>query len=347
MPKKPFVDFRDIRSRITTEQVLEHYGVLHTFKRTGDRLSGPCPIHGGSNPSQFRVDTEKNVWNCFSECKHGGNTLDFIARKENISIHDAALTACEWFNIPLEEVKTNGQSAPEAEEPASPEPKGRPAPATRPAPKAEDTTPNPPLKFKLEKLNRSHPYFAERGITQQTVIDFGLGYFTGDKGLMVGRIVIPITNVKGEVVAYAGRWPGEPPNADTPKYKLPTGFRKGLELFNLDRAIKEQGPLVIVEGFFDCIKLHQHGWRRVVALMGSTMTTAQEELIKQHTSRNSQIIVMLDENEAGQAGREDIACRLSKFCFVRVHQFAQPDMEPEHLTAADVAAILGGFHENV
>ena len=342
MPKKPFVDFRDIRARITMEQVLEHYGVLDTFKRTGTRLSGPCPIHGGTNPTQFRVDTEKNLWNCFSECKHGGNTLDFIARKENISIHDAALKACEWFNIPLEEVKTNGQSVPETEEHASPEPKARPAPATRPAPKPEDNTPNPPLKFKLEKLNRSHPYFEERGLSQEIVIDFGLGYFTGDKGLMVGRIVIPITNVKGEIVAYAGRWPGEPPNADTPKYKLPTGFRKGLELFNLDRAIKEMTdrPLAVVEGFFDAIKLHQHGYRNVVALMGSTMTAAQEELIRQHTNSHSQVLVMFDEDDAGRAGREDVAARLSKFCYLKIHMFDQPDMQPEHLTAEEVQQLF-------
>jgi DNA primase len=345
MPKKPFVDFRDIRSRITMEQVLEHYGVLHTFKRTGDRLSGPCPIHGGSNPSQFRVDTEKNVWNCFSECKHGGNTLDFIARKENISIHAAAIKACEWFNIPLEEVKSNGKSEPEAEEHDSTAPGTKPKPA--PAPKPEDGgspqgPPNPPLKFKLEKLNRSHPYFEERGISQETVIDFGLGYFTGDKGLMVGRIVIPITNVKGEVVAYAGRWPGTPPNADTPKYKLPTGFRKGLELFNLDRAVKEPAdkPLVVVEGFFDAVKLHQNGWRKVVALMGSTMTTAQEELFRQHANSGSHVIVMLDEDDAGRVGRDDVAARLSKFCYVKIHVFDRPDMQPEHLTFEEVKQLF-------
>ena len=163
MPKKPFVDFREVRSRITMEQVLQHYGVLDSFKRTGDRLSGPCPIHGGSNPTQFRVDTEKNLWNCFSECKHGGNVLDFIAKKEDVSIHDAALKACEWFNIPLEEFKTNGNSAPEAEEHSSPTPAAKPKPA--PAAKPEDNTPNPPLKFRLEKLDRAHTYFAERGIS--------------------------------------------------------------------------------------------------------------------------------------------------------------------------------------
>ena len=68
----------------------------------------------------------------------------------------------------------------------------------------------------------------------------------------------------------------------------------------------------------------------------------EEELIRQHTNRHSHIIVMLDENEAGQSGREDIACRLSKFCFVRVHQFSQPDMEPEHLTTEEVQQLMEG-----
>ena len=138
--RKPFVDFREIRSRITMEQILEHYGVLHTLKRAGNRLTGPCPIHNGTNPSQFRVETEKNIWNCFSECKHGGNTLDFIARKENCSVHDAALKACEWFDIPIAEVKS-GRANNESGEPEETLERQVKAPA-KPASKA-DTTPKP------------------------------------------------------------------------------------------------------------------------------------------------------------------------------------------------------------
>ena len=93
------------------------------------------------------------------------------------------------------------------------------------------------------------------------------------------------------------------------------------------------------------MKLHQFGYRKVVALMGSTMSAKQEELIQKHTDRNSQVIVMLDENEAGQAGRDDIACRLSKFCFVKVHTFDKADAEPEHLTAEELQEILEGVPE--
>src|SRR5205823_9265116 len=129
---------------------------------------------------------------------------------------------------------------------------------------------------------REHPYLLERGLGPETIAHFGIGYCT--KGVMAERIAIPIHNAEGNVVAYAGRWPAEP-DEDRPKYKLPQGFRKSLELFNIDRAIKESAdkPLVIVEGFFDCMKLHQYGCRKTVALMGSTMSAAQEEMIRKHT----------------------------------------------------------------
>lgn len=338
MAKSSFVDFKAVKAAITMEQVLTHYGLMDKFKRGTDSLNGPCPIHKGSNPTQFRVSLSKNIWNCFSECKHGGNVLDFIAEMEGASIHAAALKAIEWFNLDTEAMAAD--SKPEAEEAPKTEAAPRPKPVARPAP--ENNVPNPPLKFRLDKLEREHPYLTqERGLTLETIIDFGLGFCT--KGMMAEHIAIPIHNVKGEVVAYAGRFPGEP-GADTPKYKLPKGFRKSQELFNIDRAIKEPAdkPLVIVEGFFDCLKLHQHGYRKVVAIMGDSLSAAQEDLIRQHTNPNGQIIVILDENPAGQVGRDDIATRLSKHCFVKVHKFGQPDMEPEHLSADELAGIVEG-----
>src|SRR6185369_2609577 len=181
------------------------------------------------------------------------------------------------------------------------------------APAAQESGgPNKALKFRLDKLDTTHPYLMERGLSPETIADFGIGYC--GKGVMEGRIAIPITNAEGGVVAYAGRFPGQPPDG-TPKYKLPPGFRKSLELFNIDRAISEPAnvPLVIVEGFFDCMMLHQLGHRKVIALMGSTMSDAQEELIRKHTNQESRIIIMLDEDEAGRTGCEDVAVRLAGF----------------------------------
>jgi DNA primase len=346
MPKTKIVDFRAVKAAITMEGVLEHYGILDQFKRSGDNLSGPCPIHKGSNPTQFRVSVSKNIWNCFSECKHGGNVLDFIVRMENVSIHAAAMKAIEWFHLDAEAMTGSSVGKSVEDEPqerrgkASVAPMQKPAPA-KPAPAPEKSEPNKPLKFRLDKLNQEHPYLFERGLTRETVIEFGIGYC--EKGMMAERIAIPIHNVKGEIVAYAGRYVGEAPEG-TPKYKLPPGFRKSLELFNIDRAIREpkDAPLVIVEGFFDCMMLHQHGCHKVAALMGSTMSAAQEELIRRHTDGKSQIIVMLDEDEAGQAGRDDIACRISRFSFVRVHQFGKPDMQPDQLSIEEAIEACGG-----
>jgi hypothetical protein len=99
MPKNRLVDFRAVRDAVTMEDVLSHYGLLDKMKRSGDSLSGCCPIHKGSNPTQFRVSVTKNLWNCFSECKHGGNVVDFISRMEDVSAYGAALKAIEWFKL--------------------------------------------------------------------------------------------------------------------------------------------------------------------------------------------------------------------------------------------------------
>ena len=339
MSKSKFVDFKAVKSAITMEQVLEHYNLLDQFKRSGDSLSGPCPIHKGNNPTQFRVSISKNVWNCFSECKHGGNALDFIAKMEKTTIHGAALKAIEWFNLNPEAMTADTEQ--ETEEPsAAPKESVPQVKASSPAtPTTESGAPNKPLKFRLDKLEREHPYLAERGLNLETIVDFGIGFCA--KGMMAERIAIPIHNPEGNIVAYAGRVLGEPAEG-TPRYKLPQGFRKSLELFNIDRAIKEPAdkPLVIVEGFFGCMKLHQLGIRKVVALMGSTMSNAQEELIRKYTNRNSQVLIMLDEDEAGRAGREDIAVRLAKFVYVKVHTFTEDGRQPENLTAEEVATLF-------
>src|SRR3954462_14182644 len=132
MAKSSFVDFKAVKAAVKMEEVLRHYNLLDGFKRTGENLSGPCPIHKGTNPTQFRVSTTKNLWNCFSECKNGGNVLDFIAKMEDVSIHAAALKAIEWFHIDPEIAA--GNSDEEREQPAA-APKAERTPAPKPVAK--------------------------------------------------------------------------------------------------------------------------------------------------------------------------------------------------------------------
>jgi len=332
MPRTQLVDFKAVKAAITLGQLVAHYGLQDRLKRSGDNLGGPCPIHKGGNPTQFRINLSKNIWNCFGDCKRGGNTLDFIALMEKVSIHAAALKAIEWFHLDAAGQEPAKARPPEARQAS----RAREGADHSPGEPAEG---NKPLKFRLDKLRADHPYLAERGLTPGTIVDFGLGFCA--KGLLAGRVAIPIHNPKGELVAYAGRHPGEPPG-DTPKYKLPQGFQKSLELFNIDRALQEppDRPWVVVEGFFGCMALHQLGCRKVVALMGSTLSAAQEQLLRTHTGRSSRAILLLDEDEAGRAGRGEIAARLSRFLFVKVHTLGEEGRQPDSMTPEEVALLL-------
>jgi DNA primase len=133
---------------------------------------------------------------------------------------------------------------------------------------------------------------------------------------MSGRIVIPIHNQHGELVAYAGR----AIDGSEPRYKLPAGFHKSLELFNLQRAIggsNAGGRVVVVEGFFDCMKVSQAGFA-CVALMGSSLSEPKEELLARYFKN---ACLMLDETKQEDGPRMTCwcgsvgACGFGRWCF--------------------------------
>src|SRR5882724_1677433 len=227
--------------------------------------------------------------------------------------------------------------------PATPEQPSRPV-STMPEEIApETTTVNPPLKFVLKSLDAAHPYLTERGFTAETIAHFGVGFCTG-KGIMAGRVAIPIHNEQGELVAYAGRWPGDPPEGEG-KYKLPTGFHKSSVVYNLHRAkdhAKDQG-LIVVEGFFDCMRLHQAGIPNVVALMGSSLSVEQEALLVAAVGPQGKVALMFDEDEAGWKGREDALSRLSSRVHVKVVGLGEEGTQPDGVSAETLARYLGGL----
>ncbi len=97
---RKYVDFKVVKDRVSITQILERYHLLKDLRQVNDdQLTGRCPIHKGENSTAFRVSVSKNCWNCFSTCKCGGNTLDFVAKMEDVSIRKAALLIAEWFDI--------------------------------------------------------------------------------------------------------------------------------------------------------------------------------------------------------------------------------------------------------
>jgi DNA primase len=194
------------------------------------------------------------------------------------------------------------------------------------------TSENPPLRFSLQYIDARHPYLVSRGVTPQTIRTFGLGLYTG-KGLLRGRIVIPIHNASGELIAYAGR----AINGEEPKYRFPAGFRKSLVLFNLHRAIAAKTrAVIVVEGFFDAIAVHQAGYPAVVALMGATLSRSQADLLTSHFDR---IMLILDGDAAGQQGTAAIMNLLARQMPVAVVPLQERE-QPDQLMAQEIQRLI-------
>lgn len=318
---KGIPDFAKIKEEVGFEEVLKHYGLLDGLKRKGEQLTGACPLHKGDGKSCFSVNLARgrNCFNCFS-CRAHGNVLDFVAVKEEVILKEAGLLLSEWFNVPLVEgrIKRTGTQSKAEQTQNPPSPRLRRGELVREKEETEKPAEpvNPPLTFELKNLNPDHPYLKERGLTPETIHRFGLGFCK--KGLMAGRVVIPIHNEKGGLIAYAGRAIDEQGEKDG-RYKLPSRFQKSFVLFNLHRAkehVKEKG-LVLVEGYFSVFRLFQAGFPQAVALMGSTLSAIQEELIISTVGHGGKIVLLMDNDEAGRNCQKDVLERLVRRCFVK------------------------------
>lgn len=315
-----FIGFDRLKQSVTMEQVLARYGLLEQLRRRGDNLSGVCPLHQGHNPAQFQVSLTKNCWFCFGDCQSGGSIVDFVARKEGLTIREAGLLLQDWFMAQADHENDDAHAAPDTLSKRN----------VRPPPKHTNAL----LGFTLRELDAAHPYLVERGLRPQTIHDFGLGYCSF--GSLRDRIAIPIHDAQGRLIAHAGRWPGNPPDGQ-PKYRLPRGFCKSIELFNQHRAANESGrqPLVVVEGFFGCMALWQTGHRRVVSIMGSLLSPAQGDRIVELVGEGGQAVLFFDGDAAGRKGCARAKARLEGRIALGVVQLpdgGQPDsLDPDQM----------------
>ena len=325
--KTEWIDFKEIKEKVRIEDILKHYDLLEGLKRRNDELVGFCPIHDKNqyNKDSFCANTKKNNWHCFA-CGAGGNILDFVAQMEEVEIREAALLVQSWFGITSE----GKELAKEKREERKPK---------REKAEFEKEPVNSPLTFELKNLDPNHPYLKERGLEKETIKVFGLGYCP--RGLMKGRIAIPIHNENGELVAYAGRYPGDPPEGE-PKYKLPPKFQKHLVLYNFNKAkdlAKEQG-LILVEGFFDLFKIWQSGFKNVVALMGTSLSNEQAKLLVEALSPDGKLSLMLDPDEAVIKVTREIIEKLIDKLFIKVINLKGEAPQPDSLSKEKIKELL-------
>ena len=289
------------------------------LKRKGNRYWGCCPFHHENTPS-FSVVPEQGFFYCFG-CHVGGNVFKFLSLIENISYFEAIKLQAEKLNIPL----------PERERSAAEIARDKKAEDLRRVHEMAQT-------FFHNCLTKTHygeaakAYLAGRGIGEETIEAFGVGYappawdklavafqkrgvsaaLLEESGLAAkrqkgaghydrfrNRVIIPIRDARGRVVAFGGRilGEGEPKYLNSPETPI---FNKRRLLFGLDRAhraIAHAGFAVVVEGYMDAISVAAAGIENVVASLGTAFTAEQAKLLLRYAP---EVRFCYDSDAAGQ-----------------------------------------------
>ena len=324
---RPKIDFARVKREVLVVQVARRYGV--DLKGKDPWLHGRCPLpthESRESNSSFAVNVSQNYWMCHSDSckknrngKRGGDVITLVALKENCGEYDAATKLIEWFHV-------NGDSR------AAPPAKIH-EDAALVAPQATTgIAQNKPLSFAgFKEVDTTHPYLRERGIRITTAEEFGVGFYGGKSTVIKDpyRIVIPVHNERGELLAYVGRSldPGE-----KDRYHFPSGFHKTLELFNLHRV--EGSSVCVVEGFMGTMRIHQAGFP-VVGLMGRTISDAQLCLLK----RFRHVVLMLDGDEPGREATQAILPRIASQSFVRSVSLGEA-CQPDSLSQEEIGTLL-------
>ncbi|MBI4965270.1 MAG: DNA primase [Desulfomonile tiedjei] len=281
------------------------------LKKAGKDYRGLCPFHGDKDPS-FYVSPQKGIFYCFG-CGVGGSVFNFIMKMENTSFVEAVQTVARRYGVPLQ-LEAGGRRT-----------GAQRARLIRALEVSHD--------YFVDKLkfNRSAAdYLADRGLPPEWIERLGLGYAPDSwEGLsdhlrrsgvepqdavaagvlrpragggyydhFRSRIMIPIRDLNGQVVAFGGRIFGE----GDPKYlnspDTPLFHKKGL-LYGLDsarEAIRREGRVIIVEGYFDQISLRIRGMENTVAPLGTALGREQIRLVKRFSD---DVITVFDADEAG------------------------------------------------
>jgi len=275
-----WINFRELRAKLQFAQVLEHFGV--EVNRKGNQHKGPCPLpgHDGDRKAPtFSAELERGIFKCFG-CGGHGNVLEFAAMMRGIDPENGS--GMRRVATELQELFLGGNKGAPAKSPVRKDVNQEPV-----KPPVRIVAVNSPLDFELKGLDPDHPYLRKRGIEGETARFFGIGM--ADRGSLKGRLAIPIHDIPGRLVGYAGRILNDAQNrGDNLKYLLPERrerngavheFRKEELVYNRSRI---QGPvqeLIVVQGFTAVWWLHQSGFPNTVALMGNECSERQASIV--------------------------------------------------------------------
>ncbi|HTS89049.1 MAG TPA: DNA primase [Gemmatimonadales bacterium] len=282
------------------------------LRRTGSDYRGPCPFHGGQHRN-FAVIPRKGRYYCFV-CKESGDVFSWYMKRHGMDYPSAV----------REVARKSGIVIPETAERAGPDPR-EPlfqamavaqdwfARQLREVPEAEEGRQYLRKRgFDLEVLEPFELGFAPRspgflpamaalGLEEAVMLEAGLLARREDGRIVPrfrGRLLFPIHDLRGRVVGFGGRLlgPGEPKYLNSPESPV---FRKGATLYNLHaakNAIRKEGCAILVEGYFDVLRLVVAGKEEVVAPLGTALTADQAGLLRRLAPA---AVLLLDSDMAG------------------------------------------------
>lgn len=302
-----------IREQSDIISIISEYTAL---TRKGSSHVGLCPFHNEKTPS-FSVSDDKQMYYCFG-CGAGGNVFTFVMQKENMTFPEAVQFLAEKAHIDLDGMEKQYDDGGRANKKAL---------FLEIYKKAARY-----YYYSLNQRENEHAlnYFYQRGISQEVIKHFGLGYAPADynifyrmmkqegyededlveSGLFIkskskgvvfdrfsDRVMFPIFNINKKVVAFGGRILGEgqPKYLNSPESLL---FDKSRTLYGLHIARQEKHPYyILVEGYMDVIAMHVAGFTQTVASLGTAFTEGHARLLKRHTE---QVVILYDSDGAGK-----------------------------------------------
>ncbi|HEX4999745.1 MAG TPA: DNA primase [Terriglobia bacterium] len=317
-----------VRESADIVRVVSDYGV--TLKGSGAALKALCPFHSEKTPS-FSVHRDRRLFHCFG-CGVGGDVFEFVMLTERVPFPEALKIVAEKCGIPIPSNPGSFGEDKKAEERRQllelytqaaahfrdmlNEPEGAPA---RQALAKRQVNATSVERFQLGYAPASG--LAQTVRTKLDPVSTGL-FQKNDRGEIFDRfrrrLMFPIWDERGKTIAFGGRALGdqEPKYLNSPESPL---YSKSHVLYAMHMArdaARRSGRLVMVEGYFDCLTLHQYGVENVVASCGTSLTPHQVALAARYVP---EVVMNYDPDTAGQnAMRRSIDLLLEKGLRVRV-----------------------------
>ena len=354
------VDKQVIEEIKNNANIVEVIGDVISLQKAGRNYLGLCPFHGEKTPS-FNVVEDKQFYHCFG-CGRSGDVFKFIEEYQGVSFMEAVQLLGERVGIQL---AMPVQSRPQQASPHQAlydmhEEAARFYHAILMTTKMGEEaraylykrglTDDVLKHFQIGLAPAERTYLYQRladKFEEKDLLDSGLFYLSDGNQFydtFFGRIIFPLTNDKGQVIAFSGRiW--QETDSQTAKYKNSRStaiFNKSYELYHLDKAKKGTGKiteLYLMEGFMDVIAAYRAGIENAVASMGTALSKEHVDHLKRFTKK---IVLSYDGDKAGQAATAKALEELKDFSVevVRVPDAMDPDEYLQKNSAEDLAYLL-------